>query len=77
MCFLAEKVGPLIYKEEYPKLQALIRMVISRVKAVNEQRDESQKRIKDEFKYESYEEMIESLMNLAAPLSFVNSFITS
>jgi len=52
--FVCQTVGALVFEEDSPKLQALLRIIINRVKAINQQQREEDKKVKDEFKYESF-----------------------
>jgi len=67
---VCETVASLIFEEDSPKLQALLRVVTARVKAINQQAREEDKKIKDEFKYENYQQIANQLLSLADPLAY-------
>ena len=62
---MADCVAPLLMMEQPPKLQALMRLITNRVKSINSGL------IENEFKYESYHQIVEALVSMSENFSEV------
>lgn len=66
MKFIGWMFNILLRKEQTPKTQALLRVFTHRVKAVNSGK------IENEFKYENYHQIVESLLSMVEAFSEVS-----
>lgn len=65
--FLSKTVCPLLRVEQPPKLQCLIRTITARLKSIG--------KIENEFKHESYHQIVENTLNMTDMLTEVSYLV--